>query len=151
MRTDKTLSSLDKLAPWILKIDFKDGQWHVLFHPGVTVVSFTMEEVVKKLQRHVMYEVILLGCEALNAVHADLLQRTRERDIVDKRMAIANVLLRHFDHIIPYTDMAKLLGWSNHCMILHSRNNADVVEIKVKINKIYSKYNFLADGFKTLR
>lgn len=151
MKTDKTLSSLDKLAPWILKIDYKDSQWHAQFHPGTTVIVSSMQEVAKRLQLHVMNEIIELGCESLNITQAEITVRTREREISDKRMAIANILLLHFDHIVAYSFMAKSLGWANHCMILYSRNNADVVPVANNIKKIKSRYHFLADGFKTLR
>jgi len=151
MQLDKTLRSLDTLGPWIMKIDFRESQWHAQFYPGITVIASSISDVAKRLQKHVMNEIIELGCESLNITPAEITVRTREREISDKRMAIANILLLHFDHIIGYSFMAKSLGWANHCMILYSRNNADVVPVANNIKKIKSRYPFLADGFKTLR
>ncbi len=151
MAVDKRLLSLDKLAPWILKLDYRENQWHAQFYPGHTVIASGIEEIVKRLQRHVMNEITELACDALKTTPGKIQVRTRAREVVDKRIAIANVLLQHFDHIIPYTEMAELLGWRNHCMIIHSRNNADVKEIQHKIQSIYKRFPFLADGFKTLR
>lgn len=147
----KLTKSLDNFAQWVVRIEFRDSQWHALFYPGKTVIAFSIIGIARSLQQHVMEEIIQLSCEALNVTAEAVRKRTRDRKITDCRMAIANVLLTHFDHTVSYIEMAKALGWVNHATLINARNNAIVDEIRVKINKIYSRFPFLKDNFQTLR
>lgn len=145
------LKYLDEFAPWITKMNYTDGKWNVVLHPGHTIVAKSIVSVVEMMLKHVMHETIQLSCEALNTEIKYLKVRTRERLVADNRQAIANVLLDRFDYKISYQVMARSLGWNSHCMMSHARNNAGVKEINVKINKIYSRYPFLKDGYNSLR
>ncbi len=101
--------------------------------------------------KHVMHETIQLSCEALSTEQKYLQVKTRDRIVADNRQAIANILLDRFDHKISYAVMAIALGWTSHCMLIHARNNSGVKEISAKINKIYSRYPFLKNGYTGLR
>ncbi len=116
----RDIKYLDEFAPWINKLEVKQGQWHAQFYPGTTVIAFSLVTVTEKLMEHVMHETIELACEALSTTPADLKVKSRKRELVDCRLAIANILLAHFDHKITYETMAACLGWKSHCSMLHA-------------------------------
>ena len=147
----RDIKYLDEFAAWINKLEPKAGQWHAQFFPGKTVIAFSLVTVTEKLMEHVMNETIELACEALSTTPAHLKVKSRKRELVDCRLAIANILLTHFDHKINYETMANCLGWKSHCSMLHARDNSDVKEVKHCINKVYSRYPFLRDGYKNMR
>jgi chromosomal replication initiation ATPase DnaA len=146
----RDIKYLDEFAPWISKLEFRAGQWNAQFHPGKTVIAFSLVTVTEKLLHHVMYETIELACEALNITPKELMEKKRERTLADTRQVIANILLSQFDHKISYKTMADAIGWTNHSMMIHSRNQSDVKEIKKLIEKVYSRYPFLKDNTKPM-
>ena len=145
---NKQLKPLDDFARWITKLEYRENQWHASFHPGKTVIAFSLETIATQLSRHVMHEIIWLCADALGTTVSQLTAKTRDRDRVDNRLAVANVLLNHFDHKINYGIMGQALGWANHCMIVHARDNAEVTEISNKIQRIYSRYPWLANSLE---
>ena len=141
---------IDEFAPWISKIELKAGQWNASFFPNKTVIAFSLATVVEQLLLHVMHETIELACEALNTTPGNLKLKSRDREIVDNRMVVANILLNHFDHKINYETMGQTLGYKSHCMMIHARKQKSVKEVRQRIDRVYARYPFLKDSTKPM-
>jgi len=138
-------NNFDKLAPWVesIRFDQQKGRWIAQFFPSVIVEECYFKKIVESLNRHVINEIIILVADSLG-ISADKIQATQRRDpeITDARQ-VAAIIISDYLPGLPYRVIGQTLGWKNHCMVHHSRNNSGVPEIAKKVRHVYARFPIL--------
>ncbi len=151
----KDLKYIDEFAEWIIKIEYKEGQWHAIFHPNKTVIAFKFKDILNQLILHIINKTIDLACDSLN-INRSLISnpikgKRQKQDISDSKFAIANILAARFSDKISQIVIEKSLGWTGHGMLDYSKKSSDIKEIHEKIEKIYRSHPFLKNGYKNMK
>jgi hypothetical protein len=146
----KQIANVDHFAPFISKIEFKNGQWNALFFPGTVVVVNSFDTLAELLAKHVINEIAMLCCDALRITYSELTAKGRQQIASDQRMAVGNVLFDVFEGKTSLRSISSVIGWKDHAMLIHARKSRDVMAIADLIHIIYSRYPFLKDGFKNM-
>ena len=142
---------LDEFSPWITDLKRVDDGWIAKLHPNRIIESKKMRFIVDELKKHVIAETIDLCCEAIGIKTDYITTKGRMQTKADERFAVAIVLHDVFKSNIGLVHIGRQLGWSDHTMVFHAVKQRDVKPVAKLVQKIYSRYPFLKDGFKSLR
>lgn len=142
---------LDEFGMWIIDIKRLDNKWMLKIHPGKIIESSSMRFIVQELKKHVVNEAIELCCEAINVKTEYIVKKGRMQNKADEKFAVAIVLVDLFKNNVGLVHIGRQLGWRDHAMVYWAINQRAVKPVEKLVAKIYSRYPFLKDGFKSLR
>lgn len=145
--SNKITRILKELAPWVQELKFNPitMQWFLQFKQGQIFQAFNLEDVIFRLEKHVVAEVVALVAEALDLNPAQILKKNSTRPLADGRIVSAIIIKKRFPGL-SQKSISTALGWKTHFGVVYADKYKGIKEIDDKIANVYKTYRFLERG-----